>query len=198
MGIEFSKSQTKDNLMRAFAGESQARNRYIFSASNARKQNLHVIEAIFNFTADQERSHAKVFYDFLKDLAGTNISVDGNYPIDIYDDVVKLLRSAQHNEYQEYEHDYAGFAKIASDEGFTKISNTFKMIADVEKTHGARFERYADMLEQNKLFISDVETQWMCLNCGHIYKGTKAPQICPICNHSQGFFIRLELAPFQN
>lgn len=197
MGILLKDSKTKDNLMRAFAGESQARNRYTFSASEAKKQKLHVIEAIFKFTADQERLHARVFYSFLKEMADKNILIDGNYPIDIYDDVAKLLRAAQHNEYQEYEHDYANFSKIAKEEGFSKISQTFSMIAEVEKTHGERFKKFADMLEEGKLFKSETETEWMCLSCGHIHKGKEAPEICPICSHTKGFFIRLNQAPYQ-
>lgn len=197
MSVLFKESQTKDNLMRAFAGESQARNRYIFAASQAKKDNIHVVATVFEFTAEQEKSHAKVYYDLLTELAGSNISVDGNYPVDIHTDIIKLLRSAQHNEFQEYEHDYAEFSRIAAEEGFGKISSTFKMIADVEKTHGERFGKFADMLEQNKLFVSDVEVEYMCLNCGYIHKGTNAPKICPICSHNQGYFIRLDLAPFQ-
>lgn len=197
MATDFKNSRTKDNLMRAFAGESQARNRYIFAAKQAKGQNLHVIEAVFEFTAKQEEAHAKTYYDFLKELAGSNINVDGNYPVDIHQDVIKLLRSAQHNEFQEYEHDYAGFAKIAEEEGFARISTVFSMIADVEKTHGERFGQFADLMENGSLFVSSVETQWMCLNCGYIYTGKEAPKACPVCEHSQGYFIRLELAPFK-
>lgn len=182
--------------MRAFAGESQARNRYTFAAAAARQNKLHVVEAVFLFTAGQEKEHAEVFYNFLSPLAGETIAVDGTYPIDISGDIAQLLRSAQHNEFQEFETDYAEFAKVAKEEGFDRISNTFHMIANVEKTHGDRFGMYAGMLEQNQLFVSNVETEWMCLNCGHIYKGTEAPKVCPVCNHDQGYFIRLELAPY--
>lgn len=182
--------------MRGFAGESQAKNRYTFAASQAKKQNLHVVEAVFEFTAKQEEAHAKIYYDYLKDLAGSTITVDGSYPVDIHDNVIQLLRSAQHNEFQEYEHDYAQFGKIAAEEGFDQISQSFYNIAKIEKTHGERFGMYADWMEQNQLFVSKVETHWMCLNCGHIYKGTEAPKVCPVCKHNQGFFIRLEFAPF--
>lgn len=197
MSIAFQDSKTKTNLIRAFAGESQARNRYTFAASQAKKTNLHVVEAVFTFTANQEKEHAEIFYNLLQDVSGENILADGTYPVDISNDVAKLLRFAQHNEYQEFEHDYAEFAKIANDEGFTKISTTFSMIAGIEKTHGDRFGRFAEMLEQNKLFVSDVQTKWMCLNCGYVYDGKEAPNICPVCSHNQGYFIRLELAPFQ-
>lgn len=198
MSIAFKDSLTKDNLMRAFAGESQARNRYVFAASQAKKNKLHVIEAVFNFTAAQEKEHAEIYYNLLQELSGTNICVDGNYPVDISEDAVKLLRAAQHNEYQEYEHEYATFSKIAKEEGFGKASAIFHMIAKIEKTHGDRFGRYADLLEQKNLFVSDVDTKWMCLNCGHIHQGKNAPEICPVCDHNQGFFIRLELAPYED
>ncbi len=197
METSFEKSCTRENLMRAFAGESQARNRYTFAAQKAKEEKLHVIETIFTFTAHQERSHAKVFYDFLKEEAGKNINVDGNYPVDIYEKIPDLLRAAQHNEYQEFENDYKNFAQIANEEGFVGISKIFNMIAEVEKTHGERFGYFADLLEQGKLFVSDVETTWVCLNCGHIYKGKEALAMCPICKHDRGFFIRLELSPFK-
>lgn len=194
--MDFKSSQTKDNLMRAFAGESQARNRYIFSASQARKQGLYVIEGVFKFTANQEEAHAKVYYDYLKELAGSNINVDGNYPVDIHQDVAMLLRSAQHNEFQEYEHDYKAFGDIAKEEGFDKIAYSFYSIADIEKTHGERFGKFAEMMENNTLFVANMEIDWMCLNCGYIYKGSSAPNVCPVCQHDKGYFIRLELTPY--
>ena len=120
MPIDFAQSQTHQNLLRAFAGESQARNRYTFAAGLAKRKNLHVIEAVFTFTADQERAHAKVYYDLLESLSGKNIQIDGTYPVDIFPGVLEHLRAAQHNEYQEWEHDYAHFAKTASEEGFPR------------------------------------------------------------------------------
>ena len=197
MAVEFKNSVTKDNLMRAFAGESQARNRYTFAASQAKKQELHVIEAIFTFTANQEKEHAEIFYNHLKEMVGENILVDGRYPVDLHDGAIQLLRAAQHNEYEEYDPVYRAFGDKAKEEGFSKIAASFHLIAEIEKTHGDRFGHFADMLEQNKLFISDVQTKWMCLNCGYVYNGKEAPKVCPVCDHNQGFFIRLELAPFQ-
>lgn len=198
MATDFKNSQTKDNLMRAFAGESQARNRYTFAASQAKKAHHHVIEAIFRFTADQEKEHAEIFYNHLKELAGDNIHVDGAYPVDITDDIVKLLKMAQHNEYEEYDTVYKKFGDIAKEEGFPKVANSFHMIGNIEKTHGDRFARFAEMLEQNQLYVSEVETGWMCLNCGHVHWGKEAPKECPVCQHDRGYFIRLELAPYQN
>ncbi|SCK02945.1 NADH peroxidase [uncultured Eubacterium sp.] len=196
MSTNFNNSETKDNLMRAFAGESQARNRYTFGASQAKNANLHVIEAVFTFTANQEKEHGEIFYNHLKELAGDTIHIDGGYPVDITDSMIQLLRYAQHNEYEEHDDVYSAFGQKAAEEGFLAVANSFNQIAKIEKVHGDRFGMFADLLEQNKLFISDVECDWMCLNCGHIHKGTSAPQICPVCQHNQGYFVRLELAPF--
>ena len=197
MSIAFEKSETHRNLLRAFAGESQARNRYTFAAGLAKKQNLQVIEQVFLFTADQERAHAKAFYDYLEKCSGENIAIDGTYPVDLYPTLVEHLRAAQHNEYQEWEHDYTGFAHVAKEEGFPEISHLFSQIARIEQVHGDRFGLFADLLEQDKLFVSEVECQWMCLNCGQIIDATMAPAVCPVCKHPQGYFIRWEMAPFE-
>ncbi|MBE5883373.1 MAG: rubrerythrin family protein [Lachnospiraceae bacterium] len=193
MAVEFKNSETKDNLMRAFAGESQARNRYTFAASQAKKNGLHIISAIFGFTASQEKEHAEIFYNHLKEMAGETIFIDGGYPVDISEDVSELLRKAQHNEYEEHEPIYKTFGEKAMEEGFKKIAASFLQIAEIEKTHGDRFGKYAKLLEEGKLFVSDVEVEWMCLNCGYVYKGKEAPKKCPVCEHNQGYFIRLEL-----
>ena len=196
MAVDFKNSETKDNLMRAFAGESQARNRYTFAAGEAKKQHLHVIEAVFKFTAEQEKEHAEVFYKHLTEMSGETIHVDGGYPVDITDDVAKLLRMAQHNEYEEHDSVYQAFGEKAKEEGFDKIAASFFMIAGIEKVHGDRFGKFAKLLEENKLFVSDVKTGWMCLNCGFIYDGENVPDKCPVCGSDKGYFIRLELAPF--
>ena len=194
----FKNSETKINLMRAFAGESQARNRYTFAAETAKKQSLYVIEAVFKFTANQELAHADVFYKYLSELSGQNIPADGTYPLDISNSVVDLLKFAAHNEFEEHDAVYQSFAQKAKDEGFLQISASFSNIAEIEKAHGMRFKKLAEQLEQNKLFVSDVECEWMCLNCGYIFKGKTAPENCPVCSHEKGYFIRLELAPFTN
>ncbi len=196
MGINFNLSETKKNLMRAFAGESQARNRYTFAAEKAKSANLHVLEAVFMFTADQEKAHAKIYMDHLKELSGETIMIDGGYPAEVTDSVLEMLKFAAHNEFQEHDDVYKHFAEKAMEEGFPAIANSFKNIGEIEKNHGERFKVFADLVEQNKLFISDVQCAWMCLNCGHIYTGTEAPVLCPVCNHNQGFFIRAEFAPF--
>lgn len=196
MAVDFKNSETKDNLMRAFAGESQARNRYTFAAGVANQQKQQAIGQIFLYTADQEKEHAEIFYNHLKELAGENIHIDGTYPVDLTENLPELLRMAQHNEYEEHDDVYKNFGDKAKEEGFMKVANSFYMIAEIEKFHGDRFGRFAEYLEQNKLFVSDVKTGWICLNCGYIYEGEKAPEICPVCEHDQGYYIRLELSPF--
>lgn len=194
--MELKNTKTKVNLMKAFAGESQARNRYTFAASEAKKQQLHVIEAIFKYTADQEKEHAELFYNALGELKGENINIEGGYPVDKSTNILELLKSAVHNEQEEYSPVYPSFAQTAKEEGFIKIENLFNKIAEIEKTHGERFLCFANLLEQNKLFSDSEEKEWLCLNCGHIHKGKEAPKICPVCDHNQGYFIRKELAPF--
>lgn len=195
--MDLKNSITKENLMRAFAGESQAANRYRFAAGQARKDGIYVVGAVFDYTANQEQSHAKVFYQHLKELAGETIVIDGGYPVDISKEVCDLLTMAKHNEFEEHDSVYKAFANTAEEEGFAKVAASFRMIAEIEKIHGERFERLANLMEKKELFVSAVETQWICLNCGHVSNGKKAPDHCPVCNHDQGFFIRLELSPFE-
>lgn len=189
-------SETAKNLMRAFAGESQARNRYTFAAGIAKKEGLPVIQEVFLFTARQEKEHGEIYYNHLKELCGESIFIDGGYPIDQYEKSLDLLKAARHNEYEEYEDVYKKFGDVAKEEGFSAVAQSFHLIAEIEKSHGDRFQMFADYLEQNKLFVSQTETGWMCLNCGYIHYGTQAPGVCPVCHHQQGYFVRLELAPY--
>lgn len=195
--MEFKNSETKDNLMRAFAGESQARNRYTFAAAQAKKENLYVISAVFEYTANQEKEHAEIFYNHLKELAGETITVDGGYPVDFAADAAQLLRLAQHNEYEEHDPIYKAFGDKAEAEGFSGVAASFHMIAGIEKLHGDRFGKLAQFLEEKKLFVSDVKTEWICLNCGYVYEGEAVPEKCPVCSHDKGYFIRFELSPYE-
>lgn len=196
MSVSFETSETRLNLMRAFAGESQARNRYTYTAGLAKQKGLEVLQRVFLFTADQEKEHGEIFYKLLEPLAGQTLHVDGGYPVDLYSDMLNNLKAAAHNENEEHDTVYSSFSKIAAQEGFDAISHTFSMIAGIEKTHAQRFEYFAKLLAEEKLFVSDVETGWMCLNCGQVIHSTAAPAMCPVCKHGQGFFIRLELAPY--
>lgn len=196
MSVEFKVSQTKENLMRAFAGECQARMRYDFASEQSKAAKLQVISAVFCFTASQEKEHAQIFLNHLRDFADENIKIDADYPVTIEDSVIKLLRAAHKNETEEYKNIYRSFGDTAREEGFSEIAASFYRIGDIEKTHAERFLLFSEYMEKNRLFISDIKCDWMCLNCGHILSGTEAPEICPVCSHDKGFFIRLELAPY--
>ena len=196
MSVELTDSETLKNLMRAFAGESQARNRYTFAAGLCRQQKLHVLEAVFLFTAGQEKEHAEIFYNHMKAVSGSTVHIDGGYPVTVTNDVLRLLRDAQHNEYEEFDPVYPSFGETARAEGFPKVAASFEQIARIELTHGNRFGRLADLLENGKLFVSDVKCGWMCLNCGYVLESLEAPRQCPVCSHDQGWFIRLEMAPY--
>lgn len=196
MAVDFKNSETKDNLMRAFAGESQARNRYTFGAAQAKKMDQAAVAEVFLYTANQEKEHAEIFYKHLSELGGETIHVDGGYPVDITEDLSELLRMAQHNEYEEHDVVYKAFGDKAKEEGFQKVASSFYMIAAIEKYHGDRFGKFAQWIEDGKLHASESKISWICLNCGYIYEGEKAPQKCPVCDHDQGYFIRLNMSPF--
>lgn len=196
LSVDFKNSETKKNLMRAFSGESQARNRYCMAAGQAKQQKLQVLEFVFKFTANQEEEHAKIFYKHLSECAGETIEIDGSYPVDINEDIAKLLRYAEHNEFEEYDDVYKAFADKAKEEGFENIAYSFKEIGEIEKIHGERFAKFADLLEKNELFVSNVECKWMCLNCGNVLEAKEAPMTCPVCQHDRGYYVRLELAPY--
>lgn len=191
--MEFHQSRTRENLMRAFVGESAARNRYTFAASAAKSAGLNWVERIFRLTADQEKEHAELFMKHLAQCEGENIHIDASYPVEnMAWTPERLLRSAQHNEYEEAQTVYPAFAKIAREEGFDAVAATFEMIATIEKTHGDRFGQLAKREEESRLFVSDGETAWLCLNCGHVHYGLQAPPVCPVCKHAQGYFVRVE------
>ena len=193
--MELKDSKTKENLMRAFAGESQARNRYTFAAELAMKNGLYVIKKVFDLTAEQEKEHAEVFYSYLKEFEGQEISLDdAAYPVNTSENIEVQLQNALENETKESDDVYRNFGDIALQEGFNQIAGKFYMIADIEKIHAMRFKRFHDLLKEGKLFASDVKTGWMCLGCGYVIESTTAPQNCPVCDSSQGYFVRLSLA----
>ena len=195
--MELRDSVTKDNLLRAFAGESQARNRYTFAAGICQQNKLQVLEAVFLYTAGQEKEHAEIYYNDLKQAGCENVTITANYPVDLTQEPLKLLELAQQHELDEFGDIYPAFAEKAQEEGFAEAARHFRQIADIEKIHAQRFERFAKLMAEDKLFVSSVETGWMCLNCGHVLYGTKAPGKCPVCDHDQGYFIRLELSPYE-
>ena len=196
--VPFDQSETKKNLLRAFVGESLARNRYTYAAGQAKKEGYQLLEKIFLFTADQEKEHGKIFYKHLikEGAANENIPINAAYPIDDNSSTLTLLRTAHHNEYEEFESAYPAFAEKAREEGYPDIAAHFSMIAKIEGAHGDRFAMYANLLEQDKLFLNQGQTIWVCLNCGHIHTAADAPQVCPVCDHPQGYFIRKTYEPY--
>lgn len=190
MSILFENSNTKINLMKAFAGESQARNRYTFAASQAKKEGLYVLQKVFEFTANQEKEHAELYYKKLTPFADSAISISADFPVNIYKSTVDNLKAAQANEYAEYNDAYKNFGDEAKAEGFDDIAKLFHEIAIIEKLHGDRFGKFIELIESGKLFKSDSEETWLCLNCGNIYTGKTAPVVCPVCDHNQGYQIR--------
>lgn len=197
MAVLFAESKTKDNLMRAFAGESQARNRYTIAADKAKEMKMYSIEDILLYTADQERAHAERYYELLKELSGTTIFIDGGYPVDQQETLSELLRAAEHNEKEEYEDVYQEFGNIAKEEGFLEAASAFFQIAEIEHVHQMRFGEVAKMLENNEYYTRKTEGKWICTNCGHIHEGNQAPKVCPVCRHDQGYFLPYELAPYK-
>lgn len=196
MSIHFDDSRTRLNLMRAFAGESQARNRYTIAAQQAQQNHLRVIADVFRFTADQEKEHAEIFYDLLSASAGQTIHIDGGYPVNLSKNILDLLAAARHNETEEADDVYPAFSAIAREEGFQRAADVFAAIARIEKVHADRFQQYATLLQNDELFSGSQETHWLCLNCGHIHQGMQSPGLCPVCRHDQGHFIRSDLSPF--
>ena len=204
MAVNFSESMTKENLMRAFAGESQARNRYTIAAERAEKEGMLTIAEIFRYTADQERAHAERFYDLLKDLSGETIHIDGSYPVDQQDSLTGLLRAAEHNEHEEFADVYQTFGKTAKtfgktakEEGFSEAASAFFQIAEIEHIHEQRFAKLAEMLESGSWYQPQSVSKWMCTNCGYIHEGNQAPPVCPVCRHDQGYFIPYQMACYK-
>ena len=180
--MELKGSKTEANLMAAFAGESQARNKYTYYASKAKKEGYEQIAALFQETADNEKEHAKMWFKLLQ---GGQIK-----------STAENLKDAAAGENYEWTDMYAGFAKIAKEEGFDQAAGAFDMIAKVEAVHGRRFALLAELLGKNQYFENPDGGEWMCMNCGHIQKGKMAPPVCPSCHYDRGYFIPVELAPY--
>lgn len=195
--MNLSQSKTLQNLMRAFAGESQARNRYTFAAGQARAQKLAAVEQLFLYTAGQEKEHAEIFFNHMKTAGVDNVVIEAGYPVDPCGDILPLLKAAHHNEFEEFEKEYPAFAKVAREEGFPQIAVSFEQIALIEQLHGQRFDRFARLLESGELFRASEPVGWICLNCGHHLSALEAPDICPVCAHERGYFVRMEDSPFQ-
>ncbi len=182
-------TKTAENLLKSFAGESQARNRYTYYASIAKKQGFVQISNIFIETAEQEKEHAKRFFKFLKEeLNGEAIEITAKYPVSLYEETADNLKAAAEGENEEWTELYPEFAKVAKEEGFPEISAAFNMIAKVEKEHEARYLKLLENVKNGQVFKKEETTLWKCINCGYIYEGLEAPQKCPACLHSKSYF----------
>ena len=170
--MELKGSRTEQNLMTAFAGESQARNKYTYFASVAKKEGYEQIAAIFQQTADNEKEHAKLWFKALGELGTT---------------AQNLLAAAEGENY-EWTDMYAEFAKVAEEEGFTKLAYQFRAVAEIEKTHEERYRKLLSNVEMQQVFEKAEMTMWECRNCGHLVMGKKAPEMCPVCAHPKSFF----------
>ncbi len=178
-------SKTEQNLLTAFAGESQARNRYTYFAGQAKKEGLVQIAAIFEETANQEREHAKRFFKFLQ---GGDREVRWSFPAGKIGSTAENLRAAAAGEHDEWTDMYPGFAKIAREEGFNDVATAFEMISIAEKQHEKRYLDLLANVEAGKVFKKDKEVTWRCLNCGYLHDGREAPNKCPACEHPQAHF----------
>lgn len=187
--MELKGSKTAENLMKSFAGESQARMRYNYYASVARKEGFRQIEEIFNETADNEKEHAKLFMkQLIKNGMNENVvEINAGYPV-AYDDTKKNLEYAANGEQEEWTDLYPAFAKIAEEEGFNEIANTFELVALVEKRHETRYRKLLENVKNHTAFKKEGEVFWKCRNCGHIVESIEAPEICPVCDHPQAHF----------
>ena len=172
--MELKGSKTEKNLMSAFAGESQARNKYTYYASKAKKDGYEQIAAIFEETANQEKEHAKLWFKELH---------NGEVP-----STIENLEDAINGENYEWTDMYEEFAKVADEEGFKLIANKFRMVAKIEKMHEERYRKLLDNINDGVVFSRDGDMIWQCRNCGHIVIGKKAPMVCPVCNHPQSYF----------
>jgi rubrerythrin len=178
-------TQTEKNLLAAFAGESQARNRYTYFVSQAKKEGFEHIAAIFQETADNEKEHAKRFFKFLE---GGEVTITASYPAGVIGTTAENLKAGAAGENAEHASIYPGFAQVAKDEGFPEVAAAFRAIALVEKEHEARYLKLLKDVQEGKVFKKDKVVRWKCMNCGYIHEGKNPPQKCPACEHPEAFF----------
>ena len=180
-------TQTEKNLLKAFAGESQAKNRYTFFAKVAKAEGYEQISALFMETAANEEMHAKIFFKFLE---GNPVEITATYPAGKIGTTTENLKAAAMGENEEWTSLYPVFSEIATKEGLLKIATAFKLITKVEAEHEKRFRKLLQNIEDNKVFEDENEVEWICRKCGHIHKGKKALENCPTCNHPKAYFER--------
>ncbi len=178
-------TRTEKNLLASFAGESQARNKYTYFASAARKEGYEQIANIFTETAENEKEHAKVFF---KHLEGGDVEITASYPAGMIKDAKSNLEAAAAGENLEWTVLYSDFGKIAKDEGFPEIGRSFDQIAKVEKFHEARYRKLINNIADKEVFKKKAPVKWHCINCGYVSEGAEAPKECPACKHPQAFY----------
>lgn len=178
-------TRTEQNLLKSFAGESQARMRYNYFASVAKKEGYEQIAAIFNETADQEKEHAKKFFKYLE---GGMVEITASYPAGVIGDTYQNLVAAAAGENEEWTELYPEFAKIADEEGFPEVAQTFRAIALVEEQHEIRYRTLFTRIENGEVFLRKTEITWQCRNCGFVVTSKEAPALCPACKHPQAYF----------
>ena len=178
-------TQTEKNLLTSFAGESQARMRYTYFASVAKKEGYEQIAAIFTETADQEKEHAKRMFKWLE---GGMVEITASYPAGIISNTLDNLKAAAAGEHEEWSLDYPHFAEVADKEGFPEIAMMYRAISVAEKGHEERYNAFVKNIEAGKVFEKDTEVTWQCRNCGYIHTGTEAPELCPACAHPKAHF----------
>lgn len=178
-------TQTEKNLLKAFAGESQARMRYDYFSKQAKKEELEQISGFFAETALNEKEHAKIFFKFLE---GSMVEITATYPAGKIGTTLENLQAAADGENEEWTKLYPEFAKVADEEGFKEVANAFRMIAKVEEAHEKRYRKLYQNLENGKVFVSGDKIVWKCRNCGYLHEGTNAPNVCPACQHPQAHF----------
>jgi rubrerythrin len=178
-------SRTEQNLLKSFAGESQAKNRYTFFAKQAKKDGFEQIASIFEETALNEEEHGKLFF---KCLEGGMVEITASYPAGIIGTTEQNLKAAAEGENEEATELYPAFSEVATEEGFPKIAMLFKLIAKIEAAHSARYSSLLKNLQENKVFEKEEKVFWICRKCGHVHFGTKALNNCPVCNHPMSYF----------
>jgi len=185
MGKSLKGTKTEKNLLAAFAGESQARNRYTYFASAARKEGFEQIANIFIETSENEKEHAKVFFKYLE---GGDVEITATYPAGAIKDTKSNLESAAAGENMEWTTIYSDFSRVAKDEGFPDVARSFEQIAKVEKFHESRYRRLINNIANGEVFKKKVPVKWHCINCGYVFEGTEPPKECPACKHPQAFY----------
>lgn len=190
--MELKGSETEKNLLKAFAGESQARMRYNYFASVAKKEGYEQISAIFTETADNEKEHAKVFFKYLEKSQGLPVEITASYPAGKIGTTKENLLAAANGEQEEWEELYPEFEKVALKEGFKDIAESFHEIAEVEEQHEKRYRKLLKNIEEKRVFKKEEIVKWKCRNCGYIHEGKEAPDECPACKHPQSYYEILE------